>query len=80
MERILMAALLLSTIGCATDWTKAGVSQYQAQQDLQECECEAEKYAGNIGDSYILAMGGGWRQASLSNKCMQQKGYFLVRD
>lgn len=53
MNRFLLAALFLSTLyltGCAVGWHKQGVSDFEAENALAQCEYEAGKEHVERGD------------------------------
>ena len=71
MKRLVILLILLiitSTTGCATsgkDWYRYGTSDYQAHQDLIECDYYARSHCNMNG---FLGL-------QLRSQCMRMKGY-----
>jgi len=56
-------------------WFKPGVTPERLQGDRDECEKNARMQSPSFGNS----MAGASRMQDLQQRCMQSKGYYLVR-
>lgn len=77
MKKVILLMCVVFATGCQTKLVKPGVSQWEADRDLMECQYEAEKY-GHV-DMWGTGVGAGLEEALRKNKltmqCMALKGY-----
>lgn len=75
---VICSALLLA--GCASNYSKAGMTNQQLEQDKVVCEYEAQKATQNrspygMGDAIASGIDDGLRINNLRTLCMHSKGY-----
>ena len=77
MKKLMLLVCVVIVTGCQTKLVKPGVSQWQAQRDLAECQYEAEKY-GHVnmwGSGVGAGLAEGLRKNKITRQCMELKGY-----
>jgi uncharacterized protein YceK len=60
--------------GCGK-WTKPGATQADYEVDYRACTYEAKKHGYAVN-----AMEMGFREAQLTNMCMESKGWYMARE
>lgn len=71
---LLLPLFLLSACGDAT-YAKPGASPTDAEKAQNECDYEAEKATASMDNPFLS----GQEEFNISNRCMQVKGYRMVR-
>jgi hypothetical protein len=76
---ITILAISLLTACAQTQFTKAGATQADFQRDMAACQYETEKYSAPASDNIGVMLEASSRKTRLTQMCMSQKGYYLVR-
>lgn len=75
-KQLLIISSCIALSACVTtQWDKQGVTAEQRQQDMRQCQYEAQKATVGI----MNGIEAGYQKGTLTRQCMEVRGYRLTR-